>query len=82
MYVVYFLRSTKNNDLYVGSAENVKKRLARHNGGLVRSTKAYRPWELLGFEEYATRGEAVQKERFYKSHQQKEILKRKYGMAR
>jgi len=79
MYYVYFLKSVRNNDLYVGSTENVQKRLARHNAGLVKSTKAYRPWELLGFEECDTRSKAVQKERYYKSHQQKELLKKKYG---
>ena len=81
MFYVYFLGSLKNNDLYVGSTENVESRFKRHNSGLVRSTKAYRPWKLLGFEQYATRSEAVQKEQFYKSHQQKELLKKKYGLV-
>ena len=79
MYYVYFLKSLKNGDLYVGSTENVENRFRRHNGGLVRSTKAYRPWKLLETISCSTRSEAVQKERFYKSHQQKELLKKKYG---
>ncbi len=76
---VYILRSLKNNDLYVGSAEDLDVRLSRHNNGRVKSTKAYRPWELLEYEAYTTRSEAVQRERFLKTHQQKEILKKKYG---
>ncbi|MDP3741523.1 MAG: GIY-YIG nuclease family protein [bacterium] len=78
MYFVYFLKSLINNDLYVGSCENLNTRLGRHNNGLVRSTKAYRPWKLLGYEEYNTRSEAVRRERFLKSHQQKEILKKRF----
>jgi putative endonuclease len=81
MYHVYFLKSKKNGDLYVGSAESVEKRLLQHNGGKVKSTKGYRPWELLGTEGYPTRSEAFQKEMFYKTGQQKEMLKKKYGLV-
>jgi len=81
-YFVYFLQSLKNNDLYVGSTEDVEKRVLLHNAGKVKSTKAYRPWKLLGFEKCESRGEAVKQERFFKAHQQKEILKKKYGLIR
>jgi putative endonuclease len=75
MYYVYFLKSKVNGDIYIGSCENVVKRVMRHNNGLVKSTKAYRPWVLLSQEEYPTRSEAMQKERYYKSGQQRELLK-------
>jgi putative endonuclease len=78
MYYVYFIRSLKNGDLYIGSTEDVENRLARHNAGKVKSTKFYRPWEFLDCESYHTRNEAVRRERFLKTGQQKEILKRKY----
>jgi putative endonuclease len=78
MYFTYVLRSVKNGDFYIGSAENVMERLALHNTGRVKSTKAYRPWELMEYREFATRGETVRMERFLKAHQQKEILKRRY----
>ena len=81
MFYVYFLKSLKNNDLYIGSTENLEKRVYLHNLGKVKSTKFYKPWEFLGYEECKSRSEAVIKERFFKSHQQKEILKKKY-MAR
>ena len=77
-HFVYFLLSMKNRDLYIGSTENVEKRVVLHNSGKVKSTKAYRPWELLGFEKYTSRSEAVKMERFYKTGQQKEILKKKF----
>lgn len=79
-YFVYFLLSLKNNDLYVGSTEDIKKRVTLHNAGKVKSTRAYRPWKLVGLEEYSSRSEAVQRERFLKSGQQKEILKKKYNV--
>ena len=80
MYCVYFLRSSKNNDLYIGSTENLQNRLILHNSGKVKSTKFYRPWQLLGYEVYSTRSEAVQRERFLKTHQQKEILRKRYNL--
>ena len=80
MFFVYFLKSSKNDDLYIGSTENLEKRISSHNSGKVKSTKFYRPWELLEYEEYESRSEAVKKEKFFKSHQQKEILKEKYNI--
>jgi putative endonuclease len=81
MYYVYFLKSSVNQDLYVGSTSDVERRLVAHNSGKVKSTKGYRPWKLLGFEECQSRSDAVRKEKFFKSHQQKELLKKKYGMV-
>lgn len=80
MFYVYFLKSLVNNDLYVGSTENVEKKLSLHNSGKVKSTNFYRPWELLGCQEYGSRAEAVRQEKFFKSHQQRDILKQKYGL--
>lgn len=78
MFFVYFLKSLKNHDLYIGSTEDVGKRLNRHNAGKIRSTQFNKPWQLLDYEVYNTRGEAVQRERFLKTGQQKELLKNKY----
>lgn len=71
----------KNNDLYIGSTEDVNKRFELHNQGKVKSTKWYRPWELLEYREFDSRSEAVRQERFLKEHQQKELLKKKYGLV-
>ncbi|MEK7520721.1 MAG: GIY-YIG nuclease family protein [Patescibacteria group bacterium] len=80
-YCVYILKSIKNDDVYIGSAASLFNRVKLHNAGRVKSTKAYRPWKLLGYEEYASRSEAVKRERFLKNHQQKEIIKKKYGLV-
>ena len=68
----------KNNDLYVGSTENVGARFNLHSRGRVRSTKPNRPWLLLESQECNTRSEAMKLEKFFKSGQQKELLRRKY----
>ncbi len=81
MYYVYFLKSVKNNDLYIGSTENLEKRINLHNAGKVKSTQFYKPWQLIDYEVYNSRNEAVRREKFLKNHQQKEILKKKYGQV-
>ncbi len=78
MYYVYILKSLKNGFIYVGSTENMENRINRHNSGKVKSTQFYKPWELKEVREYSTRSEAVREERFLKSGQQKELLRKKY----
>ena len=77
-FFVYILKSFKNDDIYIGSTENVENRIKLHNLGKVESTRGYRPWQLLEQREFNSRSEAVRQERFLKNHQQKEIIKKKY----
>ncbi|MFA4937193.1 MAG: GIY-YIG nuclease family protein [Patescibacteria group bacterium] len=78
-YYVYILVSLLNGDIYVGSSADVQVRFRQHNQGKVKSTKGYRPWKLLKIQEYESRKDAIRGEKFYKTGQQKEILKQKYG---
>lgn len=80
-YYTYVLRSLKNGDIYIGSTKDIDNRLVIHNSGRVKSTKAYRPWELLECRPCVSRSEAVRTERFLKTGQQKELLKKKYGLV-
>ena len=80
-YYVYILKSLKNGDFYVGSTSDYKKRVDRHNAGLVKSTKGYKPWKLIEVREFTSRREAILQERFLKNRRQKEILKNKYGVV-
>ena len=43
---VYILRSSKNNRFYIGSTNNVVNRLNKHNLGLVKSTRNFRPYTI------------------------------------
>ncbi len=78
MFYVYFLKSLKNKDIYIGSCQDVFVRLSRHNNGYVRSTKGYRPWTLMETKTFESRKEAVKMEKFYKTREQREILRNKY----
>jgi putative endonuclease len=66
-YCVYVLESESKNIYYVGSTSNLEKRIVLHNSNKARWTKRYQPWVLRHSEEFLTRSEAVQRERFIKS---------------
>ncbi|MDI6821210.1 MAG: GIY-YIG nuclease family protein [Patescibacteria group bacterium] len=66
MYNVYILKSSKNGDVYIGSTNNLGKRILLHNVGKAKSTQFYRPWQLLTNETFTTRSEATCREKFLK----------------
>jgi putative endonuclease len=63
MFFVYMLESEVNGDFYKGMTSDVSKRLAEHNEGKSRFTKALVPWKLVYVQFFATRGEALAEER-------------------
>ena len=66
-YFVYMLKSLKDKKFYTGYTADLKKRLKQHNSGMVRSTKVRRPFELVYWESFGTRSEAMKRERRLKS---------------
>ena len=67
MFYCYVLRSEKTGRRYVGSCENLAERIRRHNAGESKATKHGVPWILIHSESFATRTEAAQRERYYKT---------------
>src|SRR5438270_7282716 len=67
MFYCYVLRSQKTGRRYVGSCENLTDRIRRYNAGESKATKHGVPWLLIHSEGFATRAEAAQRERYYKS---------------
>jgi len=58
MFYIYLLKSNKDNDLYIGFTNNLKRRVKEHNNGLVSSTKSRKPFELIYFEAYKSEKDA------------------------
>lgn len=52
MYYLYVLKSLKDGNLYLGSTNNLQRRLLEHNSGRSQSTKNRRPFELRYYEAY------------------------------
>lgn len=50
MFYLYILQSERTRRYYIGSTENIARRLREHNGelpSLSRTTLAGRPWKLI-----------------------------------
>lgn len=66
MYFVYFLKSKKTNDQYIGFTSNLKLRFTQHNNGSSFYTKNKLPWELIYYEAYKNKSDAIRRERMLK----------------
>jgi putative endonuclease len=61
-YVVYILFSPSLNQYYIGHTADIGDRLFRHNNSGSKSTKKVNDWKLVHTEEFATKGQAAQRE--------------------
>ena len=59
MNCIYILQSKKNGKYYIGSTNNLDRRIAEHNSGKTRSSKYLRPLRLVFKKEF----EALKKAR-------------------
>ncbi len=62
MFFVYVLKSLKDGKHYIGSTDDIDRRLSQHNRGANTSTRNRRPFELIYSESYPTQEEAVARE--------------------
>ena len=67
MWYVYIVRSLKDRQLYVGSTEDLKRRLKEHEDGRCASTRYRRPLSLEAY--VAVRSESVARglEKYFKT---------------
>lgn len=63
MFYVYVLKSRKDESLYIGFAPDLKVRFVKHMQGLVKSTKNLRPLELVYYEAYRAKSDAMKREK-------------------
>jgi len=75
MIAVYAIKSLVDGRIYVGMTTDLTKRLKEHNMGKTRSTKGYRPWQLIYSESLTLRADARSREKYLKSGIGKEFLK-------
>jgi len=82
MFFVYVLRSIRTERTYVGFSAYPLYRLEQHNEGVTKSTKGRGPWELVYEEGFATRSEAMRRERYFKTGKGREELRRILGLRK
>ncbi|MFH0834151.1 MAG: GIY-YIG nuclease family protein [Patescibacteria group bacterium] len=76
MHFVYILKSVGRKRFYIGVSSDVSKRLLEHNRGCAKSTKPYRPWQIVYTEKFESKTAAYKRE-FYLKHPQGYLEKKK-----
>ena len=82
VYTVYVLWSDKLQKRYVGSTTEIAKRLSEHNRGCNKFTKGGLPWVLIHHEEFMTKHEALQREKYLKTGQGRAWLDEEFSEFR
>ncbi len=63
-WFLYILQSiSKPDKIYIGSSNNLTRRLKDHNNSNTKSTKSFIPWKILYVEKYLTKKEVRNRER-------------------
>ena len=62
MHDVYVLCSSKDQNLYIGSTNNLRRRLQEHNDGKSFATAPRRPFALVYYEAYMSEKDARHRE--------------------
>ncbi|HTR81565.1 MAG TPA: GIY-YIG nuclease family protein [Bacteroidota bacterium] len=74
MYYVYILYSEKKKKYYIGSTNDVIRRLAQHNSATKGYTSAGQPWQLKYREAYPTKLEALRREKEIKKMKSRKFI--------
>lgn len=74
-FYTYVLRSLKDTKFYIGFTDNLKRRFAEHQMGEVVSTRFRRPFEVVMFEGYLDRYDALRREKYLKTSKGKTTLR-------
>ncbi|WP_072881774.1 GIY-YIG nuclease family protein [Salegentibacter echinorum] len=76
MYFVYILKSKLDHSFYIGQTNDLNRRLLYHNDGKSRYTSRKIPWEIVYFEKFNTRKDAIFREKFLKKQRNTEFYNR------
>ncbi len=75
MYYVYILKNNNSGKLYKGFTNDLRKRINRHNQNKVRSTKNKGLWELIYYEAFVNKTDALREENFLKTGKGRERIR-------
>lgn len=76
VYYTYILKSQKDNSYYIGSTQNILRRLQKYNKGLSKFTKTKCPYKILYNKGFEYRKEAIRYERYLKSLKKRSYIEK------
>ncbi|MBU4311204.1 MAG: GIY-YIG nuclease family protein [Candidatus Omnitrophica bacterium] len=75
MYYVYILKLS-NKQIYTGFTHNLRERIKQHQHGKAKFTSKRLPVELIHYEAYVRESDARRREKFLKTSEGKNLLKK------
>ena len=78
MWYVYILRSVTDSALYIGSTNDIERRLDEHNSGKVDSTRSRRPLNLEAYVAVKDKAKAIELEQYLKTGSGRAILNKRF----
>ena len=75
MFTTYALYSKTFSKIYIGYTSNLPQRLESHNFFSTKGwTVKFRPWELIYFEEFKSKSDAMKREKELKTCKGREFI--------
>ena len=74
MYTLYILYSKSADNYYVGYTNSIERRLSEHNRKKGKFTDRGIPWELVYTESFASKIDAMKREKYIKSKKSKSFI--------
>ncbi|HBB38400.1 MAG TPA: excinuclease ABC subunit C [Candidatus Magasanikbacteria bacterium] len=74
MHYVYLLQLSSGN-IYSGQTSDLKRRMQEHTDGKVQSTAPYRPFQLVYYEAFCSKTDALRRETYLKTSTGKRMVK-------
>lgn len=68
MHYLYLLKSINFDFIYIGTTSDLKRRFSQHNNKEEIATKAYAPYELIYYEAFKSKKDALIREKKLKHH--------------
>jgi len=76
MWYVYIIRSVKYKYKYIGSTNDLERRLREHNNGMCDASSPYKPFEIEAHIAVKDKAIAVALEKYFKSGSGAAFLKK------
>jgi putative endonuclease len=78
MHYVYVLKSRVDNKLYIGSTDDLRRRIEEHNSGKTKSIKHRIPFDLIYYEGYKNKTDSRKREISLKNegYQREQLIKK------
>ncbi len=77
MYYFYVLTFLKNDKLYLGFTNNLRRRIQDHKSGQSDFTSRNGDFSLIFYEAYLNKKDSQEAERYFKTGHGREVLKEK-----